>query len=573
MTYTMGRAKRAVSQIGVSRRLILVLILAVGFLLRAIQTHLGLPYVYNFDDPQIAAHALGILKTGDLNPHFFAYGSFMIYLDTIVSAANYLRLAGLPVGQAESMIAVDQVGMLNSIASPADGTPVWYWTISHPSFYLWDRYVTAIFGTLTIAVTYALSRRVIPGRMAFLPPLFLAVLPIHIVQSGLTTTDVPAGFMVGAATLAAVIFAETGSTTAFSTSLICVGLAGATKYNAALAMMAPLIALALQLGRREGAVRWWHWLLLIAVPAVTFLAAMPFALLDFNKFITDLAQSVSSYHVAGPAAAKPGLRHLRLILSQFTENIGLAGSLLSIAGLAGLIGAARSRTALLIPITSPILFVIYMSMTTTDHHRNFIQIYPFICLYCGYGIYWISRFFVRLDARNRFVGAPLIVGSLLMAIVLLPLLYNSAANAVQVAGARDTRTQAVLRANTVDNIRQIEISNDLHIHAIDMNRLRRPTIELEQGKIMRDICAVTSTDSRTFILPVEIRNSYFLGGSPDQGKTLQRFNILLQALRQRPDTVFIGSDIATPSWGPPINPGIMIVQSRGGLCDGLNLDF
>jgi len=213
-----------------------------------------------------------------------------------------------------------------------------------------------------------------------------------------------------------------------------------------------------------------------------------------------------------------------------------------------------------------------MSTTTPDYHRNFIQTYSFICLYCGYGLYWISRFFERLDARNRFVGASVIVGSLLAAIALLPLFYRSIANAVDVAGARDTRTLAVLRANALNDARPIELSLDLHIHAIDMNMLTRPMTELAEQPIIQDICAATAADSRTFILPVEVRNTNFLGGSPDERKSIQRFNIVLQALRQRPDTVFIGSDIATPSWGPPINPGVMFVQSRGGLCDGLNLD-
>ena len=60
----------------------LAAILAVGFALRAIQTHLGLPYLYNFDDPQVAAHALNILKTGDI---FTATGRFTLEKDDVCS--------------------------------------------------------------------------------------------------------------------------------------------------------------------------------------------------------------------------------------------------------------------------------------------------------------------------------------------------------------------------------------------------------------------------------------------------------------------------------------------------------
>ncbi len=558
---------------GVAKRrtVVIFLILAVGFLLRAVQSRLGLPYVYNFDDPQVAAHALNIMKTGDLNPHFFAYGSLMIYLDTIVSAANYLRLAGLSSGQSESMMTYDQINMINSIVAPMDGTPVWSWTISHPSFYLWDRYVTAIFGTLTIATTYAMSRRFIEGAMAFLPPMLLAILPIHIIHSGLTTTDVPVAFMVGAATLAALTFAETGGLTAFLTSLLCVGLAAATKYNSGLILISPLVALMLRLSDKQGSVYWWHWAFLIAVPAITFLTVMPFAVLDFKRFITDLAQSVSSYHATGPARAKPGMRHLGLILRQFEDNIGLVGALLGVVGLGRLIVAQRSRKALLILVAFPVLFVLYMSTTTPDYHRNFVQLYPFICLYIGYGIFQISRLFAGLQVRLLRIEASVLVAVLLAAIVILPMLYYSTANATDVATRSDTRTQAILRANSLKNIGQIEISGDLHIHALDINRLNYPRVEVGMDEIAHDICAASSLGGRTFILPSEIRNTDFLGGTPDRNAEIQRFNVLLHALRQLPATILIGNDVATPSWGPPASPRVMIVQSHNGFCDTLKL--
>jgi hypothetical protein len=545
-------------------RLWLFLILAGGFLLRAIQTHLGLPYVYNFDDPQIAAHALTIMKTGDWNPHFFAYGSLMIYIDTIVDAANYLRLAGLPLGAPESMASYDQLNNINSIAAPMDGHPGWYWTISHPSFYLWNRYVTATCGTLTIGMTYALSRRVIPGPLALLPALLLAILPVHIVQSGLTTTDVPVAFMVCAATLAALVFAETGRLTAFLTSLLFAGLAGATKYNSGLVLVVPLIALVIRLWDDRGSIRWWHWALLIAVPALTFLAVMPFALLDFKRFITDLADSVSSYHAPGPRQARPGIRHLWLILTQLVENIGIIGGLLSLIGIATLIAAMRTRKSLAVLIAFPVLFILYMSTTTTDYHRNYMQVYPFLSLYVGYAIFRISPLFTALKAPRHI---PAAVCLLLAAIVTVPLLYRAVANAAEVAHARDTRTEAVLRAGALKDVVQFEILDALHIHSFDLNRLDRPKTEVGEEQIMHDICAATSADGRAFILPSGLHNTDFLGGSPDRAASIQRLNALLTTLRQRSDTVLVGGDVPMPSWGPPVNPGVIIVRSRSGLCD------
>lgn len=559
--------REAMMSLAERRGPVLCLILALGFTLRAIQTHLGLPYVYNFDDPQIAAHALAMMKTGDFNPHFFAYGSFLIYLDMIVDAANYLRLAGLPLGTPESMNSYDQINYINRIITPMDTVPGWYWAVSHPSFYLWDRYVTAIFGTLTIATTYGLSRRVISGLMALLPPLLLAILPIHIVQSGLTTADIPVAFMVTAATLGALIFAETGGLTAFLTSLVFVGLAGATKYNSGLILISPLVAVMLRLGEKHRPVRWWHWALSITVPALIFLAAMPFALLDFKTFLTDLATSVSSYHAPGPLQSKPGLRHLKLILSQFEDNIGFAGALVGLIGLALLTAAGLSRKYLLILIVFPVVFILYMALTTTDYHRNFMQIYPFLCIYAGYGIVRIST--LRIGAKIH-VSAPVTgvaVALLLAVIAIVPLLYRSVANAAGVVQAHDTRTQLIATANALQGIGEFEITDELHIHPFDLDRLNRPRTEVNRPQILQDVCAATSAENRAFILPSAVRYVNVLPPTPEDTASIAHTNELLRSLRDRPGTISIGGDTPTPVWGPPVNPGMIIVPSRRGLCE------
>jgi len=551
-----------VSRLGARPGLPLGLILALGFALRAIQTHLGLPYVYNFDDPQVAAHALNILKTGDWNPHFFAYGSLMIYIDTMVDAANYLRLAGHPIGARESLIAYDQLAMINQIAVPADGSPVWYWMISHPSFYLWNRYVTALFGAGTIAVTYAIARRIVPSPVALVPPLLLAVMPIHIVQSGFTTTDIPVGFMVGVATLAAIVFAETGGLTAFVTSLVFVGLAAATKYNSGLILITPLLALVMRRSARQPAILWWHWLLLIAVPAITFLTVMPFALLDFKRFITDLAQSTSSYHAPGPSQSRPGIRHLTLIFTQFGENLGIAAALLALVGAGLSAAAARTRPPLILLLAFPLAFVLYMSTTTPDYHRNFMQLYPFLCLYAGYGLYRLAELRVVANAMAGRARVPAILA--VVALAALPLLYRSGASAAHIAHASDTRTLAAAQAKGMNAAGPFEILDELHIHPFDLEELGASRGEAGEEQIAHDIC--TTADGRVFILPTEIRYFNFAPATPEQTAAISRFNALLRSLRSRPETITLDGP-ATPTWGPPINPGVMIVKARSGLCE------
>ena len=116
---------------------ILILIIFLAFILRYFQLHIGLPYLYFWDEPLTASNALQMMKTGDYNPHFFKYGSLMLYLNLLVDQLYriYLSLTGAWEG-------------VEAIRIEADTG--WHWTISHPGFYFWNRFLTAIMGTATV---------------------------------------------------------------------------------------------------------------------------------------------------------------------------------------------------------------------------------------------------------------------------------------------------------------------------------------------------------------------------------------------------------------------------------------
>ena len=52
------------------RNLLIFLILLLGFLLRSVAVHFGLPELYHADEPNVVNRALAY-GTGDLNPHYF----------------------------------------------------------------------------------------------------------------------------------------------------------------------------------------------------------------------------------------------------------------------------------------------------------------------------------------------------------------------------------------------------------------------------------------------------------------------------------------------------------------------
>ena len=75
---------------------IIILVIFFAFILRYFQLNIGLPYLYFWDEPLTANNALQMLKTGDYNPHFFKYGSLMIYFNLLIDQLYriYLSLTG-----------------------------------------------------------------------------------------------------------------------------------------------------------------------------------------------------------------------------------------------------------------------------------------------------------------------------------------------------------------------------------------------------------------------------------------------------------------------------------------------
>ena len=57
-------------------------ILLLAFALRTWGINYDLPYIYHPDEPGYISIALNIVKTGDLNPHFFNYPSLFFYINS-----------------------------------------------------------------------------------------------------------------------------------------------------------------------------------------------------------------------------------------------------------------------------------------------------------------------------------------------------------------------------------------------------------------------------------------------------------------------------------------------------------
>ena len=179
----------------------------------------GVPHNVEDDEPVIMEKALHMMKSGDLNPHFFDYGGFTIYLHLGVASASFI--AG----------AMSRGGLSLDKAWEGD-------------FYLWTRSATALLGTLLIYLMYRVGLRW-SVTVALSTALLVAVHPNLVRLSHFALTDIPLALFVAWTLLLSLVATEDGRARWFLAAGATAGLATATKYPGAVALLMPLTAAAL----------------------------------------------------------------------------------------------------------------------------------------------------------------------------------------------------------------------------------------------------------------------------------------------------------------------------------------
>jgi len=498
---------------------IIILVIFFAFILRYFQLNIGLPYLYFWDEPLTASNALQMIKTGDYNPHFFKYGSLMIYFNVLVDQLYriYLSLTG---------------DLATNIRIAADTG--WHWTISHPNFYFWNRFLTATMGTATVFITYLISRTTCNRWTGIISALFLSVLPIHIVHSGFVTMDAPVALFVSLVALFSTLFIHQKKIIYFILSLICVGFATAIKYNSGLVILLPIASLIWMSYRDEIPRQKFYWLAIPGLPSVTFFFIMPYAILDFPNFIKDVLHQINYYKTTGHPGAtiSPGWDYFAFQIREFYYNIGLTGTILFAIGLAGTI----SRPALLLILLFPVSYLLFMTGMTVNFHRNFIQVYPFIAIFASIAFYNLHAALTRFYPKLK---KPIPIVCLAAALVLLPRAYDAYQTGIVLHNTRDTRSAVIDTLNAMEDVQKVVFARELRIHEQDLNRLKCD-YSIHPIEIMS---AEQNRDHTHYVLPAEISQIYTYYQKEIQTKQEIIDKIHSEHIVQYIDNNYIGQNI------------------------------
>jgi len=379
-------------------RLILTAIVVASLALRLWGREFGLPAStrYHPDEHALVDRAAEILWTGDWNLHRFNYPPFYAYLQTGAYAAY--GLWGAARGQWEQIP-----------------------SFTLPQYYHVGRLLTAIVGTLTILVVFLAGRRIGGRRVGLAAAALLGGCYLHVIHSHYATFDIMVAFLVALTYLFSERLRTEPKARWYLLTGLCAGLAGATKYNGALALIMLMVAHILVTPWGE-----WGWLndrLLVGVAGflLGFFGGNPYALGNLPAFLSGLATVLNHYGTTQPGFEGEG--NWRWYLGSLLTS---ADSLWACVGTAGLFGLTwrQWRRGLLL-LVFPVLYFALISSFVVRFERNMVPLLPFLALGGGWLLDAIvSRLARRAQRLRSHVGGLVAIGTI--AVLALPVAASMA---------------------------------------------------------------------------------------------------------------------------------------------------
>jgi 4-amino-4-deoxy-L-arabinose transferase-like glycosyltransferase len=360
----------------------------------------GVPFRMSADEPAVLSIVLGMMKSGDFNPHFFDYGGLIFYFHLAVAVVTFLW--GATAGR---WIAVDQIWVGDLL--------------------LLARSATVILATLTVYLVWRIGLRWGAG-VALLGLTLMAIQPQHVRESHFALTDVPLTFCITLSMLLSLRASEVGAWRAFGWAGLAAGAAAAVKYNGALAVAMPIAAA-------------------LTAPAVTavgpaiaaslggavlgFLIGAPYSLFDLPGFLNGFAVLLQSYNQPRPAT-QVAVSYLKYMRNWFgwqgvlSVQIGWLALLVGGIGLVALLAELRFRSRLaasLIAVVFPSLyFWLIVAQGSLQYGRYLLPITPMFCIVLASGMMTIWKRLLLMRGPWRPVSQ-----AALLALVLIPPLGTS----------------------------------------------------------------------------------------------------------------------------------------------------
>lgn len=390
----------------------IALILALSFALRIAGSQYDAPYRFHPDEHHYIDRAAMMIREGSLNPGYFNNPPLFTYaiLLSLYTAFGVRYLTG-GVSSRTEFIATASASGLFEIA----------------------RGLSALAGTATSLLLYLIGKRFGGELGGALSALFYAVAFLSVKDGHFATNDIPMVFLVTLSFFFAARLLEGARLRDLVLGGLTAGLAAATKYNGAIAIVPLLLASALDEKRRQEVSRLdqakWigrRWLGLSLLAAGGFLLGNPYAALDHRAFASGFT---STYGLRTSIWLGQSTGPVPLLALQ-ALNIELGWPLLLLFPLAAVLclrrGGLRARaTGLALSVVVPL--VGYHAAQALFFPRFLLPCIPFISLVCAWGLgalRELSRIPWARHAVALWLGVAILVASPLARSVYLDIILH-----------------------------------------------------------------------------------------------------------------------------------------------------
>ena len=343
-----------------------VVLAAIGLLFRVHGIDAHLPFIYDPDEPGFLDKAARILRTGDLNPHWFGHpGSTIIYLGTLIMAA-----AGGPEAY---------------YADPSDTV----WTM---------RLLTATFGAAASVAVYGVGARAFVSRpVGFGAAAIVAFLPYHALYSRMVRTDILAGLFVLMAVYFALRLMERRALHYYIAAGLMIGFGVATKYPAVLAAIPVVVAHGIS---GQGWLReWWKLFIAGAAALVGAFIASPYLFLDIQSTLMWI--SVEAGNRPPGKAGQAGWPNLAWYLSSLYRHFGAVAVVASFIGVGW---AIWKRGPALVVLSFVIAFLVFLSLMNLRWERWLLPVFPFVGVFVAAGVVLVANLAGAMIKRREYAG-------------------------------------------------------------------------------------------------------------------------------------------------------------------------
>jgi hypothetical protein len=392
----------------------LLIILAIAAIVRYWGISFGLPNYLCRPDAEVVINVSMKFLTGDLNPRFFVYPTFHLYLLSVLYLGYYLmgKLTGKYLSVADFF---------------------WERQLDSTNIDLINRHLTAFLGVLTVAVTYQVTKR-----------LWGSLAALHVRDSHFGTNDVPNAFWILSALLFIVKSYQEPSLRNYLLAGIMAGLSASTKYTGVL-MVFPMMAVHVlnileqkdsNTGQTDSACNKVSQLYrrifidkriyVFAIALVgSFLLTMPYVILDFStfysKFIEVVQYAAGGHHVKLDGEEKYfTLGRWWWYHGRYTLLYGLGWSLYLVSLTGVIILCKKEWRKAIILLSYPVIYYLYWGNTTSVFMRYMVPLIPFLCIAGAVGtefIYCKLIDFFELPEKNT-------IAFLLAIVIILPSAYT-----------------------------------------------------------------------------------------------------------------------------------------------------